>query len=181
MFLRVLVVLFWIFTLLQPASAQTWRRRKPSLPNAPATGADKVPASDPTGEPASENNGVNVAPRRTESHGWVWVSRTVDLVQQLGGEDNIMTLDGEPLPEKRKPSVTLGLVIDDEGHVVTRLVGATPANPPIDITVRAQGGRPAPAKFLGLDAVTGLCVLKAEGAPLTAPTFSNLPTLPRQL
>src|SRR5215470_2063942 len=148
MFLRVLVVLFWIFTLLQPASAQAWRRRKPSLPQAPATGADKVPASEPTSDPAVENDGANAALRRTESHGWVWVSRTIDLTQQLGGEDKIMTLDGEQLPVMRKPSVTLGLVIDDENHIVTRLVGATPANPPTDVTVRAQGGRPAPAKFL---------------------------------
>ena len=181
MFLRVLVVLFWIFTLLQPASAQAWRRRKPSLPQAPATGADKVPASEPTSDPAVENDGANAALRRTESHGWVWVSRTIDLTQQLGGEDKIMTLDGEPLPVMRKPSVTLGLVIDDEGHIVTRLVGATPANPPVDVSVRAQGGRPTPAKFLGMDAVTGLCVLQAEGASLPPPAFSNLTSLPRQL
>src|SRR5882672_2091669 len=189
MFLRILVVLFWIFTLLQPASAQTWRRRNQSIPKAPATGADKIPASqpagastnEPTSEPINKNDGVNVTSRGPEAHGWVWVSRTIDLVQQLGGEDNIMTLDGEPLPEKRKPSVTLGLVIDDEGHIVTRLVGATPANPPIDVSVRAQGGRPTPAKFLGMDAVTGLCVLKAEGASFTAPAFSNFSALPRQL
>jgi S1-C subfamily serine protease len=189
MFLRILVVLFWIFTLLQPASAQTWRRRNQSLPKTPATGADKVPASQPAGDSTNEptresisgNDGVNAASRRSEAHGWVWVSRTIDLVQQLGGEDNIMTLDGEPLPEKRKPSVTLGLIIDDEGHILTRLVGATPANPPIDVTVRAQGGRPTPAKFLGMDAVTGLCVLKADDASFTAPAFSNFSALPRQL
>src|SRR5215475_14354494 len=181
MFLRILVVLFWIFTLLQPASAQTWRRRNTSLPKAPATGADKVPASDPTTATTNDNDAAGVASRRPEAYGWVWVSRTIDLAQQLGGEDKIMTLDGEPLPVMRKPSVTIGLVIDDENHIVTRLVGATPANPPTDVTVRAQGGRPAPAKFLGMDAVTGLCVLQAEGASLIAPTFSNLPTLPRQL
>ncbi|HEY7183087.1 MAG TPA: PDZ domain-containing protein [Blastocatellia bacterium] len=185
MFLRILVVLFWIFTLLQPTSAQTWRRRNASLPKAPATGSDKIPASGPAGEPdvapTNDNDGAGGASRRPEAHGWVWVSRTIDLAQQLGGEDKIMTLDGEPLPVMRKPSVTLGLVIDDENHIVTRLVGVTPANPPTDVTVRAQGGRPAPAKFLGMDAVTGLCVLQAEGASLTAPAFSNLSALPRQL
>src|SRR5262249_14550849 len=136
MSLRILVVLFWIFTLLQPASAQTWRRRNQSLPKTPAPGSDKTTAgastSDQKSEPASEltgqDNSAEVVSRlqeapRTETHGWVWVSRTIDLAQQLG-EDNLMTLDGEPLLEKRKPSVTLGLVIDDEGHVVTRLVGA---------------------------------------------------------
>src|SRR5262249_45405680 len=154
-----LVVLFWIFTLLQPTSAQTWRRRNQGLPKTPAPGSDKITAgattSDQKSEPTDQNNDDEVVSRRQESpraetHGWVWVSRTIDLAQQLGGEDNLMTLDGEPLIEKRKLSVTLGLVIDDEGHVVTRLVGATPANPPTDISVRAQGGRPMPAKFLGM-------------------------------
>src|SRR5919198_4457694 len=103
MFLRILIVLLWIFTLLQPAFAQSWRRRNQSLPKAPATGADKTPASDatsdqksePSNEPAGQNNGAEIASLRqeaprTETHGWVWVSRTIDLAQQLGGEDNLM-------------------------------------------------------------------------------------------
>src|SRR5215471_14331071 len=183
MILRILVILFWIFTLLQPASAQTWRRRKASQAQEPPVGVDKVqagaPASQPASEPANENAGARRAWGRTEAHGWVWVSRTIDLAQQLGGEDNIPTLDGEPLPVM--PSVTLGLVIDNEGHVLTRLADATPGAPPVNVSVRAQGGRPVAAKFLGMDAVTGLCVLKAEGASFAAPAFSNLPALPRQL
>ncbi len=174
MILRILVVFFWIFTLLQPASAQSWRRRKASQAQAPPVGVDKVPA----GAPASQNSGKRRW-RRTEAHGWVWVSRTIDLAQQLGGEYNIPTLDGEPLPVM--PSVTLGLVIDNEGHVLTRLADATPGAPPVNVSVRAQGGHPVAAKFLGMDEVTGLCVLKAEGASLAASAFSNLPALPRQL
>jgi len=179
MFLRILVVFFWIFTLLQPASAQSWRRRKASQAQAQPGGVDKVQAGAPASEPAGANDGAKRSWRRTEAHGWVWVSRTIDLAQQLGGEYNIPTLDGEPLP--LMPSVTLGLVIDNEGHVVTRLADATPGAPPVNVSVRAQGGSPVAAKFLGMDAVTGLCVLKAEGASLAAPAFSNLPALPREL
>src|SRR5262247_694418 len=179
MFLRILVVFFWIFTLLQPASAQSWRRRKASRAQAPPVGVDKDQAGAPASEPAGAIVGAKRAWRRTEAHGWVWVSRTIDLAQQLGGEYNIPTLDGEPLPVM--PSVTLGLVIDNEGHVLTRLADATPGAPPINVSVRAQGGRPVEAKFLGMDEVTGLCVLKAEGASLAAPAFFNLPALPRQL
>jgi S1-C subfamily serine protease len=175
MLLRVLIVLFWVFTLLQPASAQTWRRRKSRPAQAPPAGVDKFPAIEPT----SGTDSVKSALRRTGAHGWVWVSRTIDLAQQPGGEDGLMTLDGEPLT--RKPSVTLGLVIDDEGHVLTRLADATPANPPLNVSVRMRGGRPVSAKFLGMDSVTGLCVLKAEGASLAAPAFSNLTALPKQL
>jgi S1-C subfamily serine protease len=173
MFLRVLVVLLWIFTLPQATSAQAMPRKKTAPTQAPVTGVDKVPSI--------ENAGVKVAWRRPEAHGWVWVSHTIDLAQKLGGEDNIMTLDGEPLPIMRKPMVTLGLVIDNEGHIVTRLVDATLANPPMNISIRAPGGRPTPAQFLGMDAVTGLCVLKAEGASLSPPSFPNLPALPKQL
>src|SRR5262245_1360320 len=175
MFLRILVVLFWILTLLPPASAQTSRRkaRKPSAIKAPASSITKVPATG--------TDGAKVTLRQSEPKGWVWVSHTIDLAQQLGGEDNIMTLDGEPLPIMLKKRVTLGLVIDGEGHVITRLVDVTPANPPLNVTVRASGGRPVAAKFLGMDTVTGLCVLKVEGASLTPPAFSDPPALPRQL
>ena len=94
MFLRILVVFFWIFTLLQPASAQSWRRRKASQAQAQPGGVDKVQAGAPASEPAGANDGAKRSWRRTEAHGWVWVSRTIDLAQQLGGEDNIPTLDG---------------------------------------------------------------------------------------
>jgi S1-C subfamily serine protease len=176
MFLRV-IILFWIFTLFQPASAQTWRRRKSRPAQAPVTGVDKSTANEST----SQNDGAKRALRLTETLGWVWVSRTIDLTQQPGGEDNLMTLDGGPLLSYRKPSVSLGLVIDDDGHVLTRMADATPTNPPMNVSIRARGGRPVAAKFLGMDSVTGLCVLKAEGLTLTPPAFSNLPALPRQL
>jgi S1-C subfamily serine protease len=176
MFLRV-IILFWIFTLFQPASAQTWRRRKSRPAQAPVTGVDKSTANEST----SQNDGAKRALRQTETLGWVWVSRTIDLTQQPGGEDNLMTLDGGPLLSYRKPSVSLGLVIDDDGHVLTRMADATPTNPPMNVSIRARGGRPVAAKFLGMDSVTGLCVLKAEGVTLTPPAFSNLTALPRQL
>jgi len=175
MFLRILVVLLWILTLLPSASAQTSRRtaRKPSPAETPVTSTVKLPAP--------ETGPVKLTLRQFEPKGWVWVSHTIDLAQQLGGEDNIMTLDGEPLPVMKKPRVTLGLVLDNEGHVVTRLVDVTPGNPPINVTVRPQGGRPTAAKFLGMDTVTGLCVLKTDGVSLTVPAFSDLPALPKQL
>ncbi|HEY8459739.1 MAG TPA: hypothetical protein VIM99_05125, partial [Blastocatellia bacterium] len=106
MFLRILVVLIWIFTLLQPASAQTWRRGEPIPPQATAKGADNAPNSGSTSDSAGEDSLANAALRRTEIHGWVWVSRTIDMAKHLGGVDNLMTLDGEPLPSMRKPSVT---------------------------------------------------------------------------
>jgi S1-C subfamily serine protease len=180
MFLRILVVCFWILALLPPASAQTSRRKaqRPAANKAPAQATPKEPAPERV---PSEQDPFKITLRQSERKGWVWVSHTIDLAQELGGEDNIMTLDGAPLPVMQRKRVTLGLVIDNEGHVVTRLVDVTPGNPPINVTVRASGGRPTAAKFLGIDTVTGLCVLKAEGSTLTPPSFSDLPTLPKQL
>jgi len=94
----------------------------------------------------------------------VYVQQTIDLSEQLGSEDNLMTLDGEPLPPMLTRNVTLGLVVDDLGHIVTRLVGVGPKVPPYEVLVTPQRGRPVPAVFVGLDAVTGLCVLKVDPA-----------------
>ena len=118
--------------------------------------------------------------RQNSPPGWVWVTQTIDLTQQLGGEENIMTLDGEPLPLNvtQRKRVTLGLIIDDEGHIVTRLIAVTPTKLSADLTVRAWGFRPVPAKFVGMDTVTGLCVLKASDPnlkPANFPTSNQLP------
>ncbi len=176
MFLRILVVSFWILTLLSPASAQASRRKaqKPRTTKPPAITTAPVATNEP--KPGA------ITLRQSEPKGWVWVTHTIDLAQQLGGEDNIMTLDGEPLPLMQKKRVTLGLVIDDDGHVVTRLVDVTPNNPPINVTVRSSSEpKPVAAKFLGMDTVTGLCVLKAESGSRQPPVFSNQTALPPRL
>lgn len=171
MFLRILVICLWILALLPSAPAQV-SRRKAQKPRAP-----KSSINSPDSAPANDGKTGAITLRQSDLRGWVWVSHTIDLAQQLGGEENIMTLDGEPLQLMPKRRVTLGLVIDDEGHVVTRLVDVAPSNPPINVTVRALDSKPITAKFLGMDTVTGLCVLKAEGISLKVPVFSNPATL----
>lgn len=99
----------------------------------------------------------------------VYVMQTIDLSQQLGDDANILTLDGEPLPPMRVHNITLGMVMDDSGHIVTRLVGITPKTPPEAVVVTPQQGRPTKARFLGLDATTGLSVLEVTGDGFVAP------------
>jgi S1-C subfamily serine protease len=175
MLLRILVVLFWILAALAPTSAQTSRRKvqKPITQKAPVSSAAKIPADDAD---LSKPRLLQSGPK-----GWVYVSYTMDLARQLGGEENIYTLDGGPPPVMKKPRTTVGLVIDNEGHVVTRLVDVTPSNLPISLSVRADRSKLTSAKFLGMDTVTGLCVLKVEGLALPTPAFSNSPALPKQL
>ncbi len=99
----------------------------------------------------------------------VYVMQTIDLSQQLGGEENLLTLDGEPLPPMLVRNITLGLVLDDAGHIATRLVGITPQDPPQSIVVTPQQGRPTKATFLGLDAATGLSILEVAKEGFAAP------------
>src|ERR1043165_6084190 len=83
MFLRILVVCFWILALVLSAPAQTIRR-KAKYPK---------PSQEPVATPSS-------APvlRQNEPVGWVWVSQTIDMSKQYGGEENLFTLDGAPPP-----------------------------------------------------------------------------------
>ncbi len=99
----------------------------------------------------------------------VYVMQTLDLRDQLGSEENLLTLDGEPLPPMLTRNVTLGLVFDNDGHIVTRLVGISARNPPQSVVVTPQQGRPTKARFIGHDAATGLSVLEVTGEGFTPP------------
>ena len=167
MLLRILVVCFWILALIPPTSAQATRQlKKPAGKHTVRT----TPAPPTPAEPSVE------AQLKQDPKGWVWVSQIIDLTRQLGGDDNVMTLDGEPLPALRKRRVTMGLVID-EGYILTRLFDVSPNDTPTNITVSSPEVRPAPAKFLGMDAVTGLCVLQVN-APLQSAVLSATKALP---
>ncbi|MGA1368289.1 MAG: PDZ domain-containing protein [Blastocatellia bacterium] len=116
-----------------------------------------------------------------EPVGWVWVSQTFDLSKQIGEEESILTLDGEPLPSLLRQRVTLGLVIDEQGHIVTRLIDISPTSPPSDLSVRSLTTRAVAARFIGMDQVSGLCVLKAEGGNLPVASFYSPSILPASL
>jgi type II secretory pathway component PulC len=117
--------------------------------------------------------------RQPVPKGWVWVTQTIDRSKQLGVE-NLDTLDGEPVPSMMRLRVTLGLVIDDRGHIVTRLIDVSPGKPPINITVRGSANVTR-ARFLGMDTVTGLCVLKSDDPTLKAANFSATHTFPARI
>lgn len=173
MTLRILVVSFWILALLATAFAQT-ARRKTQTPRTRQTKQIQAPA-EKTG------NANPPVLRQNQPVGWVWVTQTIDLTQQFGSEENIFTFDGEPPPSLQQKRISLGLVIDDQGYIITRLIDVTPSNPPTELMVRASGGRPTKAKFIGMDTVTGFCVVKIEGEPLRQANFATLSTLPRKL
>ena len=66
-------------------------------------------------------------------------------------------------------NLTTGVVIDADGHVVTRLVNLDPTAPSHDVKVTTTTGRVLDAAFVGLDQPTGLVVLQVAGLRGTKP------------
>ena len=107
------------------------------------------------------------SPRVPLPPGLVYVSQKIDLRQQLSAEETVFSLDGEPLPKLQTTSLTLGLLLDDAGHIVTRLSNFSPQDAPPQLMVILSGssGGQFPATFVGMDSVTGLCLLKVDRIP----------------
>src|SRR5882724_10003408 len=70
-------------------------------------------------------------------------------------------------------NLTTGIVIDHQGHILTRLVNLNPNNPSTDIKVKTSDGRSLKADVLGLDGSTGLTILKATDLNIDPPTFAE--------
>ncbi len=118
--------------------------------------------------PLSDDSVPTPAPQ-----GLIYVSQRIDLQQQLSADEAIYSLDGEPIPRLQSVSVTLGLVIDDQGHIITRLANISPQTYATPLSVYTQqSGRQVNAKFIGMDSVTGLCLLQAEVTNLSVVKIS---------
>ena len=176
MFLRVFLLFSCLLPLCPDTAAQSARRLPNPIVRPPRNPAVTEPLPPP---PVTESQAPPML-RQALPTGLVHVHQTVDLPQ---GEEALMTLDGEPLPVTKVNNVTLGMIVSADGLIVARLVGVLPSQPPRDLKVYASNqGRPLTAQFLGMDAVTELCVLKVENAklePVVASSFAALPELMR--
>ncbi|HYE74478.1 MAG TPA: S1C family serine protease, partial [Blastocatellia bacterium] len=116
--------------------------------------------------------------------GLVYISQVIDLTDQIAEDEEVYSLDGEPLPRMRTTNVTLGVLIDDKGHIVTRLSNVSPNGPAPEVRIITPQSQVATARFIGMDAVTGLCVLQVEGNLTTKPvrvsTLAKVEKLPLQ-
>ena len=109
-------------------------------------------------------------PARTQlPPGLVYVSQKVDLRQQLSAEETIFSLDGEPVPQLQTTTVTLGVLLNESGYIMTRLANFAPQDAPPQLMVILAGAVSGqfPASFIGMDSVTGLCLLKVANLPAT--------------
>ena len=70
-------------------------------------------------------------------------------------------------------NLTTGIVMDRDGHIMTRLVNVNPNNPSPDITIKTVDGRALSAEILGLDGSTGLTILRVPDLKIDPPTFAE--------
>src|SRR5919206_2363594 len=65
-----------------------------------------------------------------------------------------------------------GMVIDDQGHVITRLVNLTPLDKEPVINVTAADGTAHRARLVGIDGATGFAVLEVASLKSGAPKIA---------
>jgi S1-C subfamily serine protease len=70
-------------------------------------------------------------------------------------------------------NVTTGLVVDNEGHVVTRLVALDPNDANPDLAVATSDGNRLPAKLVGVDCATGFAVIKVDSLGVQPPGWAG--------
>lgn len=67
-------------------------------------------------------------------------------------------------------NVATGLVVDNAGHVVTRLAHLSPQDKDSNISITTGDGTSLPARLIGIDCATGFAVLHVESLKVPAPS-----------
>ena len=74
-------------------------------------------------------------------------------------------------------NITTGIIIDDQGHVVTRLANLDPQDRDHKLTVTTGDGTILAAKLIGVDFATGFAVLHVASLKATTPKITRLSSL----
>ncbi len=69
-------------------------------------------------------------------------------------------------------NITTGIIVDDHGHVVTRLANLDPQDKEHKLTVTTSDGRTLTAKLIGVDFATGFAVLDVAFLKSTTPRIA---------
>jgi serine protease Do len=113
---------------------------------------------------------VRAAPGATLPSWFVQVNHRIDLdryLEVVRGDMPDVDLRAQTL--RRVTNLTAGVLVDTDGHVVTRLVNYDPRVTDLELSVTANDGRKFPATIVGLDAPTGFVVLHVPGLRGTQP------------
>jgi serine protease Do len=95
---------------------------------------------------------------------FVQVNHRIDLDKYIDLARNDMPdVDISTQTVRRVTNLTAGILVDADGHVVSRLVNYDPRVTDLELSVTANDGRKLPATLVGLDAPTGFVVLHVPG------------------
>src|ERR1044071_3308184 len=70
-------------------------------------------------------------------------------------------------------NVATGLVVDNEGHVVTRLANLDIEDKDQTISIATGNGATQPARLIGVDCATGFAVLEVASLKVGSPNFAT--------
>jgi S1-C subfamily serine protease len=130
--------------------------------------ATKVQSVTPTTSTPAQIIAPEVSTNPNVSAWVVSVIHKVDvhkLIERMRKETNARVGIPGSMPEFTF-NVTTGVVIDDKGHIVTRLVNLDPEDKNQIISVVTNDGASFPAKFIGLDCPSGFAVLEVPSLPV---------------
>ena len=105
----------------------------------------------------------------------VSVVHTVDLhkfITQISKQQEVRVGVPGSAPQKIV-NVATGLVIDDSGHVVTRLAYLDPEDKNPQISVRTSAGATLPARVVGVDCATGFAILAVASLKVSLPVIAT--------
>ncbi|MBL8151468.1 MAG: PDZ domain-containing protein, partial [Blastocatellia bacterium] len=75
-------------------------------------------------------------------------------------------------------NVTTGIIVDNKGHILTRLLNINPNSKSVgSILVSLPSGETRPADFVGVDGLTGFCLLSIQGIDTTPAPIAERPEL----
>lgn len=105
----------------------------------------------------------------------VSVVHTVDLhkfVTQISKQQEVRVGVPGSAPQKIV-NVATGLVVDESGHVVTRLAYLDPEDKNPQISVRTSSGATLPARVVGVDCATGFAILAVPSLKVSLPAIAT--------
>lgn len=71
-------------------------------------------------------------------------------------------------------NITTGIIVDDQGHVVTRLTNLNPSDKDQKLTITTGDGSTLGAKLIGVDLATGFAVLEVASLKSSAPKIASV-------
>jgi serine protease DegS len=118
---------------------------------------------------------IQPAPANQADSPWaVSVVHTVDLQKMIQrmrekGKDRIGVPASAP---QYVYNVATGLIVDNDGHVVTRLANLDPEDKDQKVSITTRSGASLPARLIGVDCATGFAVLEVSTLKIDLPNVA---------